>query len=116
MTELDSVRDPHGRRHKRGYLPHIDAPGFAQFVTFRLSGSLPKSIFDTLKLKYERRQINEIEYHWEIERALDAGTGPLYLKDTRIADIVADAITHFCGSRYELNAWVVMPNHAHILM
>lgn len=27
--------------------------------------------------------------------------------------IVADAILHFQGSRYELIAWCVMPNHVH---
>ncbi len=116
MSETNTSRDPRGRRHKRGYLPHIDAPGFAQFVTFRLNGSLPKSIFETLKFRFETKQINEIEYHWEIEKALDAGSGPAHLSDPRIADVVKDAIKYFDGTRYALNAWVIMPTHAHILM
>jgi len=113
---MTDSRDPHGRRHKRGYLPHFDAPGFAQFVTFRLNGSLPRSIVETLKFKFETKQINEIEYHWEVEKALDAGSGPTHLKDERIADLVSAAITHFDGKRYELNSWVLMPNHAHMLL
>ena len=35
----------HGFRgwHERGYLPHFDAPGRTQFVTFRLADSFPAS-------------------------------------------------------------------------
>ena len=29
--------------HERGYLPHCDYPGLVQFLTFRLSDSLPAS-------------------------------------------------------------------------
>jgi REP element-mobilizing transposase RayT len=113
---MDTPRDPHGRRHKRGYLPHFDAPGFTQFVTFRLNGSLPKSIFETLKFKFETKQINEIQYHREIDNALDMGNGPTHLRVPEIADMVAGSIIHFAGKRYRLHAWVIMPNHVHLLL
>lgn len=44
--------------------------------------------------------------------------GPKWLKDPRIAKIVADALHH--GERtlnlYQLLAWVIMSNHVHILI
>lgn len=33
----------------------------------------------------------------------------------RIAELVEGAILFFAGTRYVLHAWVVMPNHVHIL-
>ena len=66
--------------HKRGYLPHYDSPELTQFITFRLADSLPSSIFEDLEFKLRAGHINEIEYHWKIEKALDLGNGPTFLK------------------------------------
>jgi REP element-mobilizing transposase RayT len=49
------------------------------------------------------------------ERCLDSGLGKCHMHDPRIANIVADAIRHFRGTRYELLAWCVMPNHVHVV-
>ena len=38
------------------------------------------------------------------------------LKDERAAKVVADALIHFDGERYDLGAWVVMPNHVHVVV
>ena len=47
-----------------------------------------------------------------------ATAGPLWLKDERVAQCVADALRY--GERelhlYELRAWVLMANHVHILI
>jgi REP element-mobilizing transposase RayT len=55
----------------------------------------------------------------EIDRELDhSATGPQWLEDERVAQCVADAL--WFGERqlrlYELRAWVLMPNHVHILI
>jgi putative DNA methylase len=53
------------------------------------------------------------------DRRLDRlATGPLWLKDQRIAQLVAHAILVGADERgfYELCAWVVMPNHVHLLI
>ena len=50
-----------------------------------------------------------------VERYLDAGVGCCYMKDNRVAKVVADALTHFEGQRYDLAAWCVMPNHVHVV-
>jgi len=49
------------------------------------------------------------------EQCLDDGLGHCYMRDSRIAKIVADTIRHFHGQRYQLLAWCVMPNHVHVI-
>jgi putative transposase len=50
-----------------------------------------------------------------MDRLLDESrTGPLYLSDARIAEVVASAILD--SADYELHAWAVMPNHVHLLV
>jgi REP element-mobilizing transposase RayT len=53
-----------------------------------------------------------------MDRYLDtARRGPAHMRDGRIADMVVRAIE--CGRElrhYELHAYVVMPNHVHILI
>jgi hypothetical protein len=53
-----------------------------------------------------------------MDRLLDCGkTGPRYLLRPEIAKIVADAIEYRCDMRhYELHAYVIMPNHVHLLI
>lgn len=52
---------------------------------------------------------------WRIEAYLDQGYGTCHLADDRIAALVQDALLHFDGERYRLSAWVLMPNHVHLL-
>jgi len=47
---------------------------------------------------------------------LDQGHGSSWLKDARVASMVQQALLHFDGSRYKLSAWVVMPNHLHLIL
>jgi putative DNA methylase len=51
----------------------------------------------------------------QIEQALDRGQGEAFLADERIADVVERTILHFDGERYALHAWVIMPNHVHVV-
>jgi REP element-mobilizing transposase RayT len=50
-----------------------------------------------------------------IDRFLDAGHGACILRRPEVAQLVIDAWRHFDGDRYLLHAWVVMPNHVHVL-
>jgi REP element-mobilizing transposase RayT len=50
-----------------------------------------------------------------IEHLLDLGHGEALLRHPQHAEIVENALLHFDGSRYQLHAWSVMPNHAHVL-
>jgi len=38
------------------------------------------------------------------------------MKDRRVARIIENALLLFDGVRYKLPAWVVMPNHVHVLL
>jgi REP element-mobilizing transposase RayT len=99
--------------HERGYLPHRDEPGLTQFVTFRLVDSLPES------LRTEWEHLWKIEddqrRRAELEAYLDRGRGECHLRNPEIARLVEDAVRFFHGARYDLRAWVVMPNHVHVL-
>ena len=56
------------------------------------------------------------ELRKRIERYADQGYGACWLRDDRIAAIVQGTLLHFDGERYRLLAWVVMPNHVHVLI
>jgi REP element-mobilizing transposase RayT len=53
-----------------------------------------------------------------MDRILDAArTGPPFLKQPEIAEIVHASLHHGAHiSHYELHAWVIMPNHVHLLI
>jgi len=103
--------------HSRGYLPHFDGGTVAQFITFSL-----KDAFPTVKLReweaelgllsHEDRVIERIR---RIEEYLDCGHGEAWLREPQVADSVENSILYFDTLRYQLHAWVVMPNHVHLL-
>jgi REP element-mobilizing transposase RayT len=101
------------RWNQRGYLPHRDAPGLRQFVTFRLADCFPAALRSEwealLSIEEDRARALELEAY------LDKGRGECHLKRPEIAGLVEGALRFFHGTRYELQAWVVMPNHVHVL-
>jgi hypothetical protein len=98
--------------HYRGYLPHFDAPGLVQFITFRLSDALPRPALH--RIVEETKDAGERQER--IEELLNAGHGACHLRDPRIARLIENALLHFEGERYRLLEWVVMPNHVHALI
>ena len=126
--------------HTRGYLPHVKREGARYFVTFRLADSLPKEVL--LKIQGERAErlsqfyarqdamkklgtaapgpgaLADIErdYHRKLEQYLDQGRGACWLRRPDIAEVVANALQYFVGERYQLSAWIVMPNHVHVVL
>ncbi len=103
--------------HSRGYLPHFDGGEMAQTVMFRLFDSMPQEVLE--QWKDELGQLPPETYNLErrkrIDAYLDRGYGSCYLREDRIAEIVQNAMLHFDSERYSLHAWVVMPNHVHVL-
>jgi REP element-mobilizing transposase RayT len=51
-----------------------------------------------------------------IESYLNQGMGPTWLRDPQIGALVENALLYFDDARYRLNAWVIMPNHVHVVM
>jgi REP element-mobilizing transposase RayT len=94
------------------HLPHWQPEGAALFVTWRLYGSLPKSVAIAKKQ-------SSGEAFSDMDRELDkAASGPRWLGNEAVAQCVVDAL-HY-GERqlrlYELRAWALMVNHVHILI
>jgi REP element-mobilizing transposase RayT len=102
--------------HSRGYLPHFDAGEVFQSVTFRLADSMPQTLLEQWKRELAVASVDfEEELRWRVQAYLDQGYGACYLSDVRIANVVQNALLHFDTERYRLSAWVVMPNHVHLL-
>jgi REP element-mobilizing transposase RayT len=102
--------------HSRGYLPHFDAGEVFQSITFRLAGSMPQTLLEQWKRELAMESVEfEAELRWRIEAYPDQGYGACYLSNTQIAKLVQDALLHFDQERYRLSAWVLMPNHVHLL-
>ncbi len=98
------------RRYRRR-LPHWDAPGNSTFVTWRLWGSLPQ------ERAFRPEQLTSGEAFAAWDRLLDnARTGPTYLRQATIASLVRDSLQDLvAGGTCSLDAYVVMPNHVHVL-
>jgi putative transposase len=91
----------------RRNLPHFQPNGAALFITFRLYGSLP------------RASVADGRAFVAADRELDlTSLGPTWLKQPRVAQCVAETILHGEQIRalYDLVAFVVMPNHVHLLI
>ncbi len=104
------------RQHTRGYLPHFDVNFATQFVTFRLADSMPQQLLRKWKSELEEKTITDVELRKRIETYLDRGYGSCSLRDGRIAVLIRETLLKWNGERYHLIAWVMMPNHVHMLI
>ncbi len=104
--------------HSRGYLPHLDAPGELQALTFRLGDSVPKFVIERWRreLAGEPDTALQIEIKKRIARYEDAGHGECLLRSADHAEAVQDCLLHADGTRYRLIEWCIMPNHVHALI
>jgi type I restriction enzyme R subunit len=121
-------REPTGRL-SGGNLPHWRQGGVTYFVTFRTADSMPRERVEQwfrerdawLKSHPEPHDaMTRTEYHrlfsarWE--SWLDEANGERLLARAEIRSIVEDALRHYDGTRYQLDEFVVMPNHVHVLV
>ncbi|MGH9902946.1 MAG: REP-associated tyrosine transposase [Pyrinomonadaceae bacterium] len=99
-------------------MPHFDGGEIAQAITFRLGDSLPQTVLAAWREELSRENAAKIDaaLRRRIESYLDQGYGSSWLKDARVASMIQEALLHFDGSRYKLSAWVVMPNHLHLIL
>ena len=66
--------------------------------------------------RMELRSIAAREQRIRLEDYLDRGLGECFLRDARIAGLMETALRFHHRTRFELLAWVVMPNHVHALI
>jgi type I restriction enzyme R subunit len=129
------------RIYNHGFLPHWRQAGCTYFVTFRLADSIPRAVVD--QWAYERecwlkargidlnctegkrvfsrldgREQRQYEKHFatRMHDYLDRGHGSCILVNPACAEIVAEALDFFHGSRLDTGDYVVMPNHVHAMM
>ena len=110
-------------------LPHWRQEGVTYFTTFRLADSIPAGrLRELAALREQWERLNpppRSEDQWQeisrttfehIERWLDGCSGCCVLQESFAADIVEQKLKHFAGVQYELGAFVIMPNHVHVLV
>ena len=128
-TQLKFVNKREHIRITGKKIPHWDQADCVQFITFRLADSLPQSKLQ----EYRLTKSQWLESHpkpWDtqtqkeydktftavMDKWIDAGYGECILKDKRVRDILTDVIMHYDGDQYVIHAYVIMPNHVHVLM
>jgi putative transposase len=94
------------------HLPHWNPPGQDIFITWRLHDSLPLLFQPPAPVESSGKAFARYD------RILDqAKTGPLYLKDPRIAKSVLLALNAAQQRKmFGLRAYVIMANHVHVLL
>jgi putative transposase len=122
------------REFYRRNLPHVQPRGRIFIVNFRLTGSLPQFVLEQLQADAEQleRTLQTISdpserFHlkdqeqrrlfgkWD-DALHKSQAGPFWLKDDRIAQIVADCMRYHDGDWFALLAYCIMPNHTHIVL
>ena len=97
----------------RRRLPHVFATAQPVFLTWRLHGSLPPH------RPFAGGTLSSGQAFAAMDRLLDeARTGPFYFRQPALADMVVEAIRYNAQilRHYVLHAFVVMPNHVHMLV
>lgn len=110
-----------------GYLPHWN--GRYVFVTFRLADSLPLYAMKEIKAfderwlaEYADKWTAQVELEYQRNRAvlgnelLDKALGSCILKREEVREALISVMMHFDKVRYRMHAYVVMPNHVHLLL
>ena len=110
-------------------LPHWAANKSLIFITYRLADSMPAAKlreWQAERDEWMRRhpepwdEATASEYYdtfpAKLDEMLDAGYGSCILGREDCCSIVVENLLHFNGERYVLHAFVVMPNHVHVLL
>ncbi|WP_297219658.1 transposase [uncultured Prevotella sp.] len=109
-------------------LPHWFQEQKTMFITFRLADSLPSEAIDNLRLDqlfnksdnvvsdYRNKEHYRQALMRKIEKYLNNGHGKCILQRDNIRNIVIEALHYYDGTEYVLHAFVIMPNHVHLLL
>jgi putative transposase len=102
--------------HTRGYLAHFENGAAVQHVTFHLADSLPQSTLQRLEAEMSTFPAKTRRRTSQTARCL-VRRGPWLMYSPRPCDsgVAQTSLLLFDEKRYRLLAWVVMPNHVHVL-
>ncbi len=118
------------------HLPHWRQWGRSYFISTRLADSLPAHVRDRWieqrnfwltrhghppdadphDLPEEQRNAFHREFTARFHELLDAGHGECLLARPDLAAVLHEIMTCGHGVTYQLDAWVIMPNHFHALV
>ena len=120
--------------HRARKLPHWQVADGVYFVTFRLKNSLPADVVKRLRYEKEveenkllQKDLTESEIKTELQKLqhlyfgkfddlIDQNkSGPHFLKEPKVAKIVADSILHFDEEKYKVICYIIMSNHVHLV-
>jgi REP element-mobilizing transposase RayT len=109
-------------------LPHWQQGEAMQFVTFRLGDAMPGTKLRQWREEYavwlkhhpkpfspEEQQEYHQRFTWKLESWLDEGCGSCLLRDASARQHLQETLMIDHGSRAIHHAWVIMPNHVHLL-
>ena len=129
--------DPNEAVHNhRKKLPHWRQWGRTCFITSRLADSLPSHVLKAWhklrdawlgdhgissaqeldRLTEELRHAYHREFTSRFHELLDAGHGECHLANATYAEMLVSKLIAGCGTNYQIDAWVIMPNHFHALV
>lgn len=111
------------------HLPHWEQPGATYFVTFRLSDSIASNVlaqwredralwlkFHPLPWDWNTAREYMRRFEEEPEQWLDQAHGSCLLRQRGVQTIVRENLDHFDRDRYVIDAFVIMPNHVHVIL
>jgi Transposase IS200 like len=116
-------------RTARRRLPHWRQLGVSYFVTFRLADSVPQPVLR--QWRHERaiwlrlhpqpwgvdeQREYETRFIGRMQEWLDAGLGACHMRRPNVRAEVEGCLLHFDGNRYDVDAFVLMPNHVHAVI
>lgn len=100
--------------HERGYLPHFDAPNVTQIVTINLADAFP--VARRREWEPYLRLPDTPESRRRLETWLDRGFGQCWLRQADLAETVEAELLTGHRRQYQLQAWIIMPNHVHLVV
>ena len=126
---MSEYLDPSDEVLKHGVkLPHWQQADSMEFVTFRLGDAMPVHKLRIWKEEYavwlsfnpkpwSPEQVNEYRRRFaaQLERWLDEGSGSCLLGDPVLRSFLETTLMKDQDTRAVHHAWVIMPNHVHLL-
>ena len=105
----------------RRNLPHIQPDDGLFAITYRIKGTLPKSILNFYNEEYEKVILRKDNTYQNLffditDSYLDRGESHNLLVDKNIVDIVINSLKYYDKKYYKLIAYCIMSNHVHVII